>query len=317
MTATKFGRMLPKGVYAPLNTFYNDDESLDLDTFKQHVQFVAGAGVGLVALGSMGEAVQLTHDERNSIVTAAREALDADPALADIPLIVGTGACSTRETIQLTREAAERGANYAMVIAPGYFAGALNKQALKQFFVDVAEASPIPILVYNFPGASAGIDIDSDLMTEIAAGSKNIIGTKLTCGSVGKLSRLTTLREDFAVLGGFVDFLAPSLFIGAAGGITGLANIFPKTCLKLYRDTVASLSGKADPAAAAALQGVVSRADWVLVKGGISGTKYALSQVRGYGGVPRRPLLPFDAADGKGEKVVAELQEILKIENSL
>ena len=98
-------------------------------------------------------------------MTAAREALDADPALADIPLVVGTGACSTRETIELTKEAAERGANYAMVIAPGafrssppaqsdaedalsvagYFAGALGKPALKQFFVDVAEASPIPV----------------------------------------------------------------------------------------------------------------------------------------------------------------------------
>ncbi|TNY22718.1 putative dihydrodipicolinate synthase [Rhodotorula diobovata] len=317
MTATKFGRFLPRGVYAPLNTFYNDDESLDLETFKKHAQYVASAGVGLVALGSMGEAVQLTHEERNAVVTAAREALDADPALADIPLVVGTGAVSTRETIALTKEAAERGANYAMVIAPGYFAGALSKQALKQFFVDVAEASPIPVIVYNYPGAAAGIDIDSDLMTEIANASKNIVGTKLTCGSVGKLSRLTTLREDFAVLGGFVDFLAPSLFIGAAGGITGLANVAPKTCLKLYRDTVASLSGKADPAAAAQLQAVVSRADWILVKGGISGTKYALSQIRGYGGAPRRPLLPFDASEGKGDKVVADLQEILKIENSL
>ncbi|GAA6049621.1 hypothetical protein JCM3770_005039 [Rhodotorula araucariae] len=317
MIATKFGRMLPHGVYAPLNTFYNDDESLDLDTFKQHAQFVAAAGVGLVALGSMGEAVQLTHDERNAIIAAAREALNADSALDDIPLIVGTGASSTRETIQLTREAAELGADFAMVIAPGYFAGALSKQALKQFFVDVAEASPIPVIVYNFPGASAGIDIDSDLMTEIAAASRNIVGTKLTCGSVGKISRLTTLREDFAVLGGFVDILAPSIYVGAAGGITGLANIFPKTCLKLYRDTVASLAGKADPAEAAALQAVVSRADWVLVKGGIAGTKYALSQVRGYGGVPRRPILPFEAADGKGEQVLAELQEILKIEQSL
>ncbi|GAA5943811.1 hypothetical protein JCM3775_000196 [Rhodotorula graminis] len=317
MTATKFGRFLPRGVYAPINTFFHDDESLDLDTFKKHAHYVASAGVGLVALGSMGEAVHLSHSERNAVVTAAREALDADPALADIPLIVGTGACSTRETIELTKEAAERGANYAMVIAPGYFAGALGKPALKQFFVDVAEASPIPIIVYNYPGAASGIDIDSDLMTEIAAASKNIVGTKLTCGSVGKLSRLTTLRDDFAVLGGFVDFLAPSVFIGAAGGITGLANIAPKTCLKLYRDTVASLSGKVDPAAAAELQGVVSRADWVLVKGGISGTKYALSQVRGYGGVPRRPILPFDAGEGKGDKVVADLQEILKIENSL
>jgi len=133
---------------APLTTFYqnNKEQDLDLETYKQHVKFVASAGVGIVCLGSMGEAVQLTHEERNQVVEAARQALDSDEKLSKVPLIVGTGASSTKETIQLTREAAERGADFAMVITPGYFAGALNnKEALKTFFVDVAEASPIPV----------------------------------------------------------------------------------------------------------------------------------------------------------------------------
>ncbi|KAG0658833.1 hypothetical protein C6P46_005579 [Rhodotorula mucilaginosa] len=318
-SASKFGRLVPKGVYAPLITPFNADQSVNIDTFKRHVQYIASAGVGIVALGSMGESVHLTHSERNKVVVAAREALDADPSLKDVPLVVGTGACSTYETIQLTQEAAERGADFAMVIAPGYFAGALNPKALKQFFVDVAEASPIPIIVYNYPGASAGLDINSDLMTEIAAASANIAGCKLTCGSVGKLTRLTYLRDDFAVLGGFVDFLGPSLLAGAAGGITGTANVAPKTCLKLYKDTMAALSGDGSVSLASAqqLQGVVSRADWVLQKVGISGTKYALEQVKGYGGVPRRPLLPFDEADGKGQKLLEDLQEILAIEKKL
>ncbi|BGP15881.1 hypothetical protein JCM10213_003690 [Rhodosporidiobolus nylandii] len=317
MPSTKFGSLVPKGVYAPLITPYNEDESLDLETFKKHVQYVAGAGIGCVALGSMGEAVQLTHSERTQVVRAAREALDSDPKLARVPLVVGTGASSTRETIELTKEAAAEGADFAMVIAPGYFAGALSKQALKGFFVDVAEASPIPIILYNYPGASAGIDMDSDLIANIAAASKNIVGIKLTCGSVGKLTRLTTLGEDFAVLGGFVDFLGPSLFSNAAGGITGTANIAPKTCLKLYESTVSALSGSASFQDAASLQSIVSRADWVLQKVGISGTKYALQQLRGYGGAPRRPLLPFDSADGKGDKLLEELREILEVERGL
>jgi 4-hydroxy-2-oxoglutarate aldolase len=89
-----------------------------------------------------------------------------------------------------------------------------------------------------------------------------------------------------------------------------------KTCLKLYKDTMAALSGDGSVSLASAqqLQGVVSRADWVL---GISGTKYALEQVKGYGGVPRRPLLPFDEADGKGQKLLEDLQEILAIEKKL
>ncbi|GAA5843599.1 hypothetical protein JCM11251_007127 [Rhodosporidiobolus azoricus] len=316
--STKFGRIVPRGVYAPVNTFYKDnkEQDLDVETFKKHVQYVAGAGVGIVALGSMGEAVQLTHSERNTLVSAAREALDSDPALAKIPLIVGTGASSTRETIELTKEAAERGADFAMVIAPGYFVGALGKDALKAFFVEVAEASPIPV----HPGAAAGIDMNSDLITEIAAAAPNVVGVKLTCGSVGKLTRLTTLREDFAVLGGFVDFLGPSLLANATGGITGTGNVAPKTCLKLYNDTVSSLSGSNSSvtvAEASRLQAIVSRADWALQKAGISGTKYALDRLRGYGGAPRRPILPYDVSEGKGDRLLEELREILEVEKSL
>lgn len=92
-----------------------------------------------------------------------------------------------------------------------------------------------------------------------------------------------------------------------------------KTCLKLYKDTLAALSGDGSVSLASAqqLQGVVSRADWVLQKVGISGTKYALEQLKGYGGVPRRPLLPFDEADGMGQKLLEDLQEILAIEKKL
>ncbi|GAA5928261.1 dihydrodipicolinate synthase family protein [Sporobolomyces koalae] len=318
MSASRFGRKVPHGVYAPLTTFYHDnkEQDLDLETYKKHVKYVAAAGVGIVCLGSMGEAVQLTHEERNQVAQAARQALDSDPAFSKIPLIVGTGASSTKETIQLTREAAELGADFAMVIAPGYFAGAINnKEALKTFFVDVADASPIPIILYNYPGVTGGIDMDSDLITEIAQASSNIAGIKLTCGSVGKLTRLTELREDFAVLGGFVDFLGPSMFASAAGGITGTANVAPKSCLRLFELAQSGLAGDSQKLIEAfKLQSAVSRADWALQKVGISGTKYALEQTRGYGGIPRRPILEYK---GDGEKLMASLKEILDIEKSL
>ncbi|GAA5987215.1 hypothetical protein JCM10908_001862 [Rhodotorula pacifica] len=309
-------KTVPAGVYAPLYTFFHDNESLDLEAFKQHVKWIATAGVGIVALGSSGEAVHLSHDERRQLLRAAREVLDSEPSLAKIPLIAGTPASSTRETIQLTQHAAECGADFAMVITPGYFAGALTRAAIKQFFIDVAEASPIPILVYNYPGASAGIDIDSELMTEIAQSSSNIVGCKLTCGSVGKLSRLTAL-DNFAVLGGFADFMAPGLFIKGAGCITGLANLAPKTCMKLYRTTADYLqSPNADKLAEVQrLQGIVSRGDWPVIKGGIGGPKYVLDRIKGYGGAPRRPLLPMDAKEG--EKMLAALQEILDFEKTL
>ena len=162
--------------------------------------FLANAGIKPLLAGSMGEGVHLSHSERTTLIKATREALD-DAGFTGMPIIVGTGAGSTRETVQLSKEAAEAGADYVIVIAPGYFAGALagNRKALKAFFTEVAEKSPIPVIVYNCesilgscdpnkivdyppldPGASGGIDLDSNLIVEIAKESPNTVGVKLT-----------------------------------------------------------------------------------------------------------------------------------------
>ena len=101
--------------------------------------------------GSMGEGHHLTHEERQLMIRTARRVLDAEqqPSLAHVPIIAGTGAGSTKETIQLSKEAAEAGADLAIVIISGYFAGALDRQALKDFWTEVSEKSPIPVLIYN------------------------------------------------------------------------------------------------------------------------------------------------------------------------
>ncbi len=111
---------------------------------------VAKAGVRPLVSGSMGEAPHLSHSERITVIKAARKALD-DTGFASMPIIAGTGAGSTRETIELSKEAAEAGADYAIVICSGYFAGALanNKKALKAFWTEVAAKSPIPVIIYN------------------------------------------------------------------------------------------------------------------------------------------------------------------------
>lgn len=98
--------------------------------------------------GSMGEAIHLSHAERITLIHAARKALDA-AGLTHVPTIVGTGAGSTRETIELSIEAAEAGADYSIVIASGYFAGAMSPKALKAFFTEVSQKSPIPVIIYN------------------------------------------------------------------------------------------------------------------------------------------------------------------------
>jgi 4-hydroxy-2-oxoglutarate aldolase len=98
----------------------------------------------------MGEAIHLSHAERVTLIKAARKALD-DAGCLEMPIISGTGAGSTRETIELCKKAAEAGSDYAIVIASGYFSGALanNKTALKNFWVEVSQNSPIPVMIYN------------------------------------------------------------------------------------------------------------------------------------------------------------------------
>lgn len=111
---------------------------------------MALAGAGPVIAGSMGESIHLSHTDRTELISAARRALD-NAGLSTVPIIAGTGAGSTRETLQLTKQAASAGADYVLIIASGYFSGllAMNKSALKAYWKEVAEKSPIPVMLYN------------------------------------------------------------------------------------------------------------------------------------------------------------------------
>ena len=173
---------------------------IDIPTLKKHVLFLAKAGVKPVLAGTIGEGPHLSRSDRVTLIKTTREVLD-DEGFHNMPIVAGTGAGSTRETIQLSKEAAEAGADYVIVVAPGYFASVLatNQTALKGFFTEVAEESPIPVIIYNcgsildgcelnqsahesfiVPGASGGIDLDSDLIVTIAKEAPNTIGVKLT-----------------------------------------------------------------------------------------------------------------------------------------
>lgn len=174
--------------------------TIDLDAFVKHIVMTTSAGVRPVIAGSMGEAIHLSHTERATLIKTARSALDST-GLANVPIIAGIGAGSTRETVELAHEAAAAGADYGMAIISGYFAGALagDKQALKGYWQEISEKSPIPVLIYNCeqhrllalvqfqflsdPAASGGINLDSDIITELAIQCPNLAGVKLTYAS--------------------------------------------------------------------------------------------------------------------------------------
>ncbi|EIM90320.1 dihydrodipicolinate synthetase [Stereum hirsutum FP-91666 SS1] len=324
-------RPLKAGIYAPIPTFFlPESEDLDVPSFEKHILKLAEAGVGPLLAGSMGEALHLSHDERLVLVKAARKVLDG-AGFTEVPIIAGTGAGSTRETIQLCHEAAAAGVDYAIVITSGYYAGALanNKKALKDFFVEVSEKSPIPIMLYNYPGASGGIDLDSDLITEIATECPNTCGVKLTCGNVGKLTRVcaTVSQPSFAsahprknstapflVLGGFIDFLVPSTFANGHGAITGLANLAPYAIVKLFNLSLAAVTDPSQLPEAQRYQGVIARADYTIAKYSIAGTKFLLEKVYGYGGVPRKPLPPTDPKVAEALWSHADVEALIQLE---
>ncbi|TFK42510.1 dihydrodipicolinate synthetase [Crucibulum laeve] len=281
----------------------------------------------------MGEAIHLSHNERVKLIHAARKALDG-AGFTHVPIIAGTGAGSTRETIELTEEAAGAGADYAIVIASGYFAGVLagNKAALKTFWVEVSEKSPIPVMIYNFPGASGGIDLDSDLISELATDCPNICGVKLTCGNVGKLTRIadavsspafasTYPRKNaaapFLVLGGFIDFLVPSGFASGHGAITGLANVAPHAIVHLFTLTEAAKKDLSILPEAQRIQGIIARGDYTIAKASIAGTKYLLEKLYGYGGAPRKPLPPIDPGAAQTLWEHPHAQDLIKLEREL
>lgn len=311
-------RPLIPGIYVPTPAFFNASEDLDLDTTTGHVVRLARAGVaGIATQGSNGEAVHLSHKERDLLTRASRKALD-DAGYGDMPIIVGCGAASTRETIELCHEAHAAGGDYALVLPPAYYKGLFNQTSVIDFFRDVASASPIPILIYNFPGAASGLDLDSDTIIELAE-HPNIVGCKLTCGNTGKLNRIAaatraaTVSEPgsgFMCFGGSADFTLQTLVGGGSGIIGGLANVAPKACIGLVELFEA---GKLKEARK--LQAVVARGDWAAIQGGVVGTKAALVSHFGYGGYGRKPL----PRPGKEEtnKWRAAFNELVTVEKSL
>lgn len=325
---------LRPGAYAPTLTFFNPHtEELDVPTIRNHSVRLAKAGlVGLVTMGSNGEAVHLTREERKTVIRETRTAL-VEAGFSNVPVIAGASDQSIRGTIELCKESAEAGAEYALVIPPSYYRGAVgNDDTLYQYFTAVADASPVPVILYNYPGAVAGIDMDSDLIIRISQ-HRNVVGTKFTCASTGKLTRVShalnaitpssplvgpsksvssksTENHRYVTFGGFADFAIQTLVSGGSAILAGGSNVVPRISVQVF-----SLWSEGRLAEAMELQKVLSDADWILSKTSIPGTKSALQSYHGYGGYPRRPLGRLD--DVQAQDVAGKIKEAMQLEQSL
>lgn len=290
---------LRRGIYPPLPTFFDAHEELDLLIYQRHIRELASTGIaGYVLMGSNGEAVHLNSDERTRLVEAAREI-----AGADVPLLVGCGEQSTRATIELCHRAARAGGNYALVLPPFYFKGRMDRRALLAHYRAVADACPLPVLIYNMPASTAGLDLDAGLICELAAHS-NIVGLKDSAGNIAKLAQIVDqVPKDFAVFAGSAGYLLPALSVGAVGAVAALANVFPREVCQ-----VQELFEKGQLDEARQLQGRLVAANTAVTTAySIPGLKAALEITAGYGGPPRSPLLPLTEAEQQ------RLEEILNM----
>ena len=286
-------KLLPGGVYPPLPTFFDDQEDLDLVTLQQHIRRLSTSGIaGYVLMGTNGEAVHLASDERVRVIEAARDVI-GNEGENSLPLIAGCGDQSTRATLAHCHQAARYGADFALVLPPSYYKGRMLRDALLAHFRAVADDSPLPVLIYNMPDASAGIDLDAETICALA-GHPNIVGVKDSAGNVAKLAQIVAnVPDDFRVFAGSASYLLPALVAGAVGAVAALANIFPQeVCL------VQTLFDAGDLLKARQKQARLIPANAaVTTLYSVSGLKAALEIVAGYGGKPRHPLLPLSLAE--------------------
>lgn len=271
------------GIFPPLPTSFDKDENLLPAKIRYNIEMLSKFDLsGFLILGSNGEQVMLSEKEKIEAVTAAKEALPKGKLL-----LAGTGGQSTRETINLTKAAATAGADGALVLNPFYFKSGMTQEALVKHYFDVADASEIPVIIYNMP-ANTGIDMSAAMIMEMAS-HPNIIGLKESGGSVVKMGEvLGSVKQDFQILAGGAGFLLPALTMGAVGGILALANIAPSQCIDIYR-----LFGNGEiPGARQIQHKMIPLNAAVTTRWGVPALKAAMDQLGLYGGPVRRPLMP-------------------------
>ena len=273
-----------RGIFPALVTPFAADEAVSLSALKENIGRFNQTGLaGYVVLGSTGESVMLTRDEADSVLAAAKES-----AAPEKLLIAGTGAESTAETIARTRRAAALGYQVALVKTPYYYKPVYRAETYIRHYRAVADASPIPVLLYSVPQFT-GITLETPEILTLA-GHPNIVGIKDSSGNIQRVGEVVAgAPASFQVLTGGAAVIYAALAMGARGAILALASALPEKCVELY-----DLFQTGQHAGARQLQQVLVLASKRIVsENGIAGVKYVMD-LRGFqGGLPRLPLLPL------------------------
>lgn len=269
------------GVYTPIVTPFRRDDTVDEAGLRDNVKrWMSSTLTGIVVLGSNGEAPQLSDDEADRVVAVAREEVPAGR-----PFIVGTGRESTRATIAATVRAAREGAEAALVRTPAFFKSQMTADVFVQHYRAVADASPIPVLLYNVT-VFTGVNLPVDAVVALSA-HPNIVGMKESGGDLAQIADcVSRTPDDFTVLAGSATTYFHALCAGCDGGILALASIFPDECVWL-RDLVRD---NRIEEARALQRRLTPIARTIGTAHGVPALKAALDLLGYTGGPPRPPL---------------------------
>ena len=291
------------GILAAIPTPFDANEDLALDALRSNLERWNKSRLqGYTVLGTTGELVSLATEEKKRVLAAAREAIPANRTF-----VAGTGAESTRETVTNTRDAAEAGADYAIVVTPHYNRFGFSDGALDAHYRRVADESPIPVLLYHIP-ACTGLALPPETVARIAE-HPNVAGIKDSSGDVLALQETRRLApRGFRVLTGSASGLLAAVTVGADGAILADACVAPDLCIDVFE---AARAGDLDRARL--LQDRLAALSAILIGVyGVSGVKALLDRIGFYGGPSRSPLsTPTEAAKALVAALRASRQETL------
>jgi 4-hydroxy-2-oxoglutarate aldolase len=288
------------GLFAPICTPFAADETLDLGALRANLERYAASGIhGYLALGSNGENRSLSEEERLAVL----EVVVRHRAAGQV-VLAGATYDGQRQAEAFLDAAADLGADYGLVLAPGYFRRQMTPEVLYRYFSTLAETSPLPILLYNAPGFN-GLALEPAMVGRLADHPR-IVGMKDSAAS-GIEDFLELARPGFAVLAGSANFLLPAMLAGSPGGTVSLANSFPEVALRLY-----GYGRAADRVAGPPFQEFVTRVNAAISGAfGVPGVKAAMDLAGYAGGPPRRPLLPLTDRERAGLRATLEQEGLL------
>ena len=288
--------MRPKGIYVPNVTPFDNKGEIMYDALGDLVEFWISEGIsGVVANASTGEAPYISREEKIKVIKYLVEKTDGR-----IQVFAGTGSMSTRDTIELTQDALDAGAEAALVTSPFFFKP--SGAEIVDHFTTLLGAVDIPVILYNVPKFT-GYSVHPETILAIAEECSNLVAVKDSGGNAGNMAEIIRLCGDkLSALSGAADMVLPALMLGGKGAIVAVGNVIPGNCVQLYK---AFKNG--DLAEAGKRQHRASLVNKVLVREHpqIAAIKAYLNATGRNAGVPRKPLHPLDPS--LVEKIVSSL----------